>query len=131
MRFSFANSCFGIYIDLTWGLFRQVGKWVLRAMRNFIMFIFSKVLAFQRCFPWEILVVPKRTKFLWCAGGFHSAAGDSVDTVAVGCDFFVPFFGGVFFGCTSCNFFLAPSSFFSAFNILFIRTCSRVMASPH
>ena len=62
MRFSFANSCFGIYIDLTWGLFRQVGKWVLRVMQNFIMLIF-KVSAFQRRFPWELLVVPKRTEF--------------------------------------------------------------------
>ena len=62
MRFSFANSCFGIYIDLTWGLFWQVGKWVLRVMQNFIMLIF-KVSAFQRHFPWEILVVPKRTEF--------------------------------------------------------------------
>ena len=67
MRFSFANSCFGIYIDLTWGLFRQVGKWVLRVMRSFVLFIF-RVLAFQRCFPWEILVVPKRTEFCGVLG---------------------------------------------------------------
>ena len=62
MRFSFANSCFGIYIDLTWGLFRQIGKWVPRVMQGFIT-LFLKVSAFQRCFPWEILVVPKRTEF--------------------------------------------------------------------
>ena len=62
MRFSFANSCFGIYIDLTWGLFRQIGKWVLRVVQSFIT-LFLKVSAFQRRFPWEILVVPKRTEF--------------------------------------------------------------------
>ena len=66
-------------------------------MHSFII-LFLKVSAFQRCFPWEILVVPKRTEFLWCAGGFYSAAGGGVDTVAVGGDFFPFFFGGAFFG---------------------------------
>ena len=31
-------------------------------MRSFVT-LFLKVSAFQRCFPWEILVVPKRTEF--------------------------------------------------------------------
>ena len=60
---------------------------------------YFKVSAFQRRFPWEILVVPKRTEFCGVnVGGLHSAAGDSVDTVAVGCDFFAFFFGGAFLG---------------------------------
>ena len=31
-------------------------------MHSFII-LFLRVSAFQRCFPWEILVVPKRTEF--------------------------------------------------------------------
>ena len=61
-------------------------------------FTYFKASAFQRHFPWEILVVPKRTEFLWCPGGLHSVAGDGVDTVVVGCDFFALFFGGAFMG---------------------------------
>ena len=63
-----------------------------------LCYTYFKVSAFQRRFPWEILVVPKRTKFLWYVGGLHSVAGDGVDTVAVGCDFFAFFFGGAFLG---------------------------------
>ena len=61
------------------------------------MLIF-KVSAFQRCFPWEILVVPKRTEFCGVLVDLHSAAGGGVDTVAAGGDFFPFFFGGTFFG---------------------------------
>ena len=47
MQFSFANSCFGIYIDLTWGLFRQVGKWVPRVMQELYYAYFLKFQLFK------------------------------------------------------------------------------------
>ena len=48
-------------------------------MRSLIIFFFFKnflrILAFQRCFPWEILVVPKRTEFFVRLVNFYSATG--------------------------------------------------------
>ena len=49
-------------------------------------------------FPLGNLGGPEKDRVLWCAGGFYSAAGGGVDTVAVGGDFFPFFFGGAFFG---------------------------------
>ena len=60
-------------------------------------YAYSLSFSFSKAFPLGNLGGPKKDRVLWCAGGFHSAAGDGTDTVAVGDDFFPFFFGEVFF----------------------------------